>query len=136
MKKRIVLTFPPTQVGQPITYHLVKDYDLMVNILRGVVTPKEEGKLVVELTGSKKNLDGALAYLKQIGVGTASLAHDIKWYEDKCTHCTACIPMCPTGAMQVDRATMNVSFIKDKCIACELCVGICPFQALDIQYRE
>ena len=133
-KKRIVLTFPPTLVGQPITYHLVKDYDLMLNILRAVVNPNEGGLLVLELSGKKKSLEDGIQYLKGLGVEVQSLANDIRWHEDKCTHCTACIPTCPTQAMSVDRNTMEVSFIKDRCIACELCVPACPFTALEIQF--
>ena len=133
-KKRIVLKFPPSLVGQPITYHLVKDYDLMLNILRGVVTPNEEGRLVVELSGRKKSLEAGINYLKGLGVDIQSLAQDIKWHEDKCTHCTACIPACPTQAMFVDRDTMEVSFVKERCIACELCISVCPFKALEIQF--
>ena len=133
-KKRIVLTFPPTLVGQPITYHLVKDYDLMLNILRAVVTPNEGGLLVLELSGKKKSLEDGIQYLKGLGVEVQSLANDIRWHEDKCTHCTACIPTCPTQAMSVDRNTMEVSFIKDRCIACELCIPACPFTALEIQF--
>ena len=63
-KKRIVLTFPPSLVSQPITYHLVKDYDLMFNIMRGVITPDEEGRLVISLSGNKKSLEGGIEYLK------------------------------------------------------------------------
>jgi ferredoxin len=133
-KKRIVLTFPPTLVGQPITYHLVKDYDLMLNILRAIVTPKEEGRLVLELSGRKKSLEDGINYLKQLGVEIQSLAQDIKWHEDKCTHCTACIPACPTQAMSLERRTMEVSFVKEQCIACELCISVCPFKALEIQF--
>lgn len=133
-KKRIVLKFPPTLVGQPITYHLVKDYDLMLNILRGVVTPNEEGRLVVELSGRKRSLEDGITYLKGLGIDIQSLAQDIKWHEDKCTHCTACIPACPTQAMSVDRDTMEVSFVKERCIACELCISVCPFKALEIQF--
>lgn len=133
-KKRIVLTFPSTLVGQPITYHLVKDYDLMFNILRGVVAPNEQGRLVIELSGKKKSLDDGINYLKGLGIEIQSLAHDIKWHEDKCTHCTACIPTCPTQAMSLDRESMEVSFIKDDCIACELCISACPFKALEIQF--
>ncbi len=33
-KKRLVLAFHSTLVDQPVVYHLVKDYDLQVNILR------------------------------------------------------------------------------------------------------
>ena len=101
-KKRVVLTFSPTLVSQPVTYHLVKDYDLMVNILRGVVTPNEESGLVVELSGAKHALDDGMKYLAETGIHVQSLAQDIRWHEDKCTHCTACIPSCPTSALAVD----------------------------------
>jgi ferredoxin len=132
--KRIVLTFPPTLVGQPITSHLVKEYDLMLNLLRANVKPNEEGRMVLELSGAKKALEGGIDYLKDLGINVEPLAHDIKWHTDKCTHCTACIPACPSGAMEVDRETWDVSFHKDRCIACELCITICPFNALEIQF--
>lgn len=131
-KKRVVLTFPPTLVGQPITYHLVKDYDLMLNILRATVTPNEQGRLVVELSGLRKQLEDGITYMKGLGVEVQSLAQDIKWHEDKCTHCTACIPACPTQAMSVNRDTMEVAFSKERCIACELCIPVCPFRALEV----
>ena len=133
-KKRIVLTFPPSLVSQPITYHLVKDYDLMFNIMRGVITPDEEGRLVISLSGNKKSLEDGIDYLKKQGINVESLAHDIKWHEDKCTHCTACISTCPSGALDVDREEMMVSFNKDKCIACELCIKVCPYKAVEIQF--
>jgi len=132
--KRIVLTFPSTLVGQPITSHLVKEYDLMLNLLRANVTPNEEGRMVVELSGTKKALEGGIAYLKDLGINVESLAHDIKWHADKCTHCTACMPACPSGAMAVDRETWEVAFNKDLCIACGLCISVCPFNALEIQF--
>jgi ferredoxin len=100
-KKRVVLTFPPNLIDQPIAYHLIKDYDLMVNILRGNITPKEQGRLIVEMIGKKKNLDEGMEYLAGIGVEVQSLAQDIKWYEKKCTHCTVCIPMCPYKAVEI-----------------------------------
>jgi Fe-S-cluster-containing dehydrogenase component len=133
MQKRVVLTFPTSQVSQPIAYNLIKHYDLMLNILRGNITPNEEGRLVVELSGKKQALEAGLEYLKDLGIGVESLARDIKWHKDLCTHCTACIPACPTQALVVDRSTMTVSFHKDRCIACELCVPACPFKALEIQ---
>ncbi len=133
-KKRIVLAFPSTLVDQPVVYHLVKDYDLMVNILRGVVTPNQPGRLGVEITGKKKLLEDGLNYLKSLGVEIQSLAQDIKWHEDKCTQCTACIPICPTKALNVNRSTMEVAYDKERCIACELCITVCPFKALEIEF--
>ena len=82
--KRIVLTFPPTLVGQPITSHLVKDYDLMLNLLRANVKPNEEGRMVVELSGAKKALDDGIDYLLGLGINVESLARDIKWHKEKC----------------------------------------------------
>ena len=55
VSKRIVLKFPPNLIDQPIVYKLVKEYDLVFNILRARVTPKEEGELVIELQGKKQN---------------------------------------------------------------------------------
>jgi ferredoxin len=133
-KKRVVLTFPPNLIEQPIAYNLIKDYDLMVNVLRGNITPREQGRLIVEMSGSKKNVDAGMNYLSGLGVEVQSLAQDIKWHEDKCTHCTACISTCPSGALDVDREEMLVSFDKDKCLACELCIKVCPYKAVEIQF--
>lgn len=133
-KKRVVLTFPPDMIEQPITYHLVKEHDLMINILRANITPKEQGRLVVEMIGKKDSLDTGMAYLSGLGVEVQSLAQDIKWHEKKCIHCTACVPICPSGALTVDRDAMLVTFIKDKCIACELCIPVCPYGAIEIQF--
>jgi ferredoxin len=133
-KKRIVLTFPPNLIDQPIAYHLIKDYDLMVNILRGTITPREQGRLLVELSGKRGDVDKGMAYLTGLGIEVQPLAQDIKWHEKKCTHCTACIPICPSSALALDREKMLVSFDKDKCIACELCIPVCPYKAVEIQF--
>ncbi|MCD5390428.1 4Fe-4S binding protein [candidate division NPL-UPA2 bacterium] len=133
-KKRVVLTFPQKLVDQPITYHLIKDYDLMVNILRARVTPREEGRLVVELSGDEEPLDRGMKYLAELGVQAQPLAQDVKWHQDRCTHCTACISICPSQAFILDRQRMTISFDKDKCIACELCLPVCPYQAIEILF--
>ena len=133
-RKRLVLTFPPGLIDQPIAYNLIKNYDLMVNILKGNITPREQGRLIVEMVGKKSSLDAAMAYLSGLGIEVDSLAQDIKWHEKKCIHCTACIPICPTGALDLDRGEMLVSFTKDKCIVCELCIKVCPYKAIVIQF--
>jgi ferredoxin len=132
VKKKIVITFPHQLVEKPITYHLVKDYDLVVNIMKARVMPNEEGLLVVELTGKKENLEKGIKYLKGIGVNIQALANDIKWDKKKCIHCTECVGICPTKALSVDRKTMKVTFDKKKCIACGLCVDVCPYHAIEI----
>ena len=133
-KKRMVLRFPPGLVNKPITYKLVKDYDLVLNILRARVMPNEQGMLVTELSGTKANLDKGIKYLLDSGVEIQPLARDIKWDKKKCTHCTACVPLCPTEAFVVDEKSRKISFDKKKCIACEVCVKACPYRAITIVF--
>jgi ferredoxin len=131
---KVVLRFPPDLTDQPVTYNLIKEYDLMVNILRGHITPKEEGMLVLELTGGKKHLNRGMEYLAKLGVETQPLSKDVKWLKDRCTHCTACTSLCPTHALWVERDTMMVSFDREKCIACEMCITVCPYSAMEVQF--
>ena len=133
-KRRVVLSFPPHMIDQAVTYKLIKDFDLMINILRARITPKEQGRLVIEITGRKPELDAGINYLKEVGVEIQSLAQDVKWDENRCVHCTACVSICPTKALELDRTSMEVSFKRDKCIACELCLPVCPYQAMEILF--
>jgi L-aspartate semialdehyde sulfurtransferase ferredoxin len=132
VSKKLVLTFPPNLLDQPITYQLIKKYDLMVNILRARITPREQGRMVVELSGTAEAVEAGLAYLLEIGVGFQPLAQDVLWREDRCTQCTACTSACPTAALSVSRPDMRLTFDHGKCIACELCVSTCPYHAIEI----
>ena len=132
VSKKVVLRFPNRLVDKPIIYRLVKDYDLQFNILRASITPKEEGLLVLELSGKKKNYDDAARFLTGAGVDLQLLAQDVSRKEDRCTHCGACVTVCPVGAFSVDPVTRKVAFHDSKCIACELCIRSCPVRAMEV----
>ncbi len=134
VSKKVVLKFPHRLVDQPVIYRMVKDYDLEFNILKAYVTPREEGLLVLELNGEDKNFDKAIAYAKKLGVSVQPLSKDIKRNEKKCTHCGACVPICPTEALVVDPKTRKVEFYSEKCIACELCINACPPRAMELHF--
>lgn len=133
-KRRLVLTFPPKLVEEPITYRLIKDYDLVVNILRAKISPEEEGRLMIEISGEKSAVKRGMDYLKELNVSIQPLARDIRWLEERCTHCTVCVPLCPTGAIVVDRNSMEISLNKDKCIVCGACIPACPYRAIEILF--
>jgi len=134
VSKRIVLTFPHKMVDEPIVYKLVKDHDLIFNILQARITPKEEGLMVLELKGTKENYAEGVKYLASIGVKIKPLDQDVKMDKDRCTHCGACISVCPTEALYVDKKTMKVIFDPEKCVACELCVKACPPRAMIVKF--
>lgn len=133
-KKKVILTFPPSLVEEPITYNLIKNYDCMINILKATVRPKMEGRLVIELNGSREGLAQGLEYLKGIGVKVEPLAQEVRHLKDRCFHCTACIPHCPTQALSVDRKEMKVSFHQERCIMCEACLPVCAYKAMEIRF--
>lgn len=131
---RIVLKFPHRLLDQPIVTKLVKDYDLELNILKAYVTPREEGLMVIALKGKKTQYDDGVKYLKGLGITVEPLSRDIKRNDERCTHCGACVGVCPTEALVLDRKTMMVEFNSEKCVACELCVPACPPRAMELHF--
>ena len=132
IKKKVVLSFPPKVTEEPITYHLIADYGLMVNILRATIDPGKKGKMVIELKGEESELSRGLNYLERSGVLVDPFTSEIRYLEEKCTNCTACVPICPTAALNVDRATMVVSYDAEKCVVCGSCVTVCPYKAVEM----
>jgi len=129
--KKIVLKFPSGIVEKPLIYHLVKDYDLMVNILKANVNPSKEGSMVMELSGDSPNYDQGLDFLRRQGVIVDRLSEGIVRNIDKCTHCGACTSICPSGALYISRPSMEVIFEDDKCVICGVCLKTCPVKALE-----
>lgn len=134
VKKRYVLRFPPKLVDQYIVSDMVKKFDLVFNILKAYVDQREEGLLVMELGGQGNALKSALDYVKGLGVIVEPLDQDVKRNEESCTHCGACITICPSGALVVDEESRRVHFEDDKCIACEMCINTCPVRAMEIHF--
>jgi len=132
-KRTFILKFPKKLVDQPITYHLVKKFDLKINILQAHVTPKEEGQLILGVEGSKNKIGQGLEYLQATNVDVQSLGQEVSLDPHKCVDCGYCIPLCPPKAFQLDPNTMEVTLDKDKCIACGICVNICPYHAVEIK---
>jgi ferredoxin len=134
VSKRIVLHFPRRIVERAIVCRLAKDYDLEFNILKAFVTPEEEGLLVLELSGEQKEYDRGIKYLTETGVRIESLSQNFIRNEERCTHCGACVTVCPSGAFEVDPKTRLVSFDDEKCVACGLCIKACPPRAMEVHF--
>ena len=134
ISKRIVLRFPRRLVDRPIVSKLVRDFNLDFNILKASVTPEEEGLLILELTGKQSDYDKGIRYLTETGVRIQALSQDVSRNEARCTHCGACITICPTGAFELEPSTRLVNFYGDKCLACELCIKACPPRAMELHF--
>lgn len=128
--KKMFLQFPKCETEKPIVYHLVKDYDLIINIFRAKVTPDQEGYLVLDVSGEPEAIERGMDYVKSFGVIINSVESGILIDEKLCTHCGNCVSHCPSQALHIpDRKSMRVVFEQALCISCTHCISNCPFGA-------
>jgi len=131
--RKIVLTFPENTVTKPITYKLVKDFDLEFNILRAEVTPNIEGKMLIEIKGSSIQIEKGIKYLIQENVSVQEASKDIILDKEQCVHCGVCTSLCITQALSLNKNSFKLIFDKDKCILCGLCLNSCPVNAIKLK---
>lgn len=126
----ILLIFKKEIMYKPIIYRIAKDFDIVFNVLEAKIFPKQEGRIILGLTGTDAQLNETLDYFKAEGVEVQILADMIKRDEQKCVHCGACTAVCRVDALYIDRDTMEVIFDAQKCVACGLCRLACPVNAM------
>lgn len=135
IKKRYILNFPPDSGDKPFSYHLVKDYDIRINILKAEVYPGKRGSLLLELQGKKENIQHGVEYLKKQNIICESLDKRIHFQEEKCIDCGNCTAVCFPGALTMNQETWKLEFDKNQCVVCELCIPACPLHLFDIDFR-
>jgi len=131
-KRKYLLEFSPSIVNEPLTYRMVKDFDLMLNILRGEVNERG-GRLVIEVEGKPSQIHKGIKFLEECGVVVKELNEYVSKDEERCTHCGACLSICPAEAFTVNGETWEIIFNMDRCIACGLCVQACPPGAMKLK---
>ncbi len=131
--RKLVLTFPENIVTKPITYKLVKNFDLEFNILRAEITTEMEGKILIEIKGNKNQIEKGIEYLTKEGVTIQEASKDIIMDKEQCIHCGLCTSLCITKALTLDKINFKLNFNKDKCILCGFCQNSCPVNAIKIK---
>jgi len=135
-KRMLVLRFPPEITDKPIIWNLSHSFDLCFNILKAEILPGQEGLMVLELSGHRKNVTQGLRYLRSQQVEVKAVEQEIRRNNDVCIQCGACTGICPTGALCMNPGTMDVLFDAKKCSGCELCVLVCPVRAMGIRFSK
>ena len=131
-KKKLILSFPEKTVTSPVTYMLVKEFDLEFNILRAEITPDVEGKMHIELRGDDEKINKAIKYLEDTGVSVQEAEKNILIDKDSCVDCGECTSVCIPQALSLDNKTGKLIFDKDKCILCKSCLDSCPVKAIKL----
>lgn len=131
MTKKVLLYFPQCETEKPIISHLVRDYNLMVNLFRAKVTPNEEGYLILDLIGGEEHISQAMEYIRELNIEIRESSSSILWSQERCVSCGNCLTHCPTKALGIsDRTTMQIHFDHRKCVDCQNCIEVCPFNAI------
>ena len=130
--RKFLLNFSPSIVNQPIIFRLVKDFELMLNILRAGIDERG-GYTVMEIDGKPSQIKKGVGYLESSGVEVKELNEYVSKDEEKCTSCGACISICPAEAFEMVKGTYKVEFYKDRCIACGLCIDVCSPNAMKLK---
>lgn len=133
-KKRLVLTFPPEVVERPVVALMVRDYDIITNILRAEVHEGEIGRMLVELEGEAKRIREGVKYLKDLGVQVEEAITDIELDDGLCIDCGACTAVCSPRALKMGAPEWELELDKDRCILCGLCVDACPLQLITVKF--
>jgi len=131
-RRNYYIRYPKDISDKPVIYRLIKEYDVEVNILRADILPQREGILIIEMAGTKSNINDSLAYLEKLGVIIERLASRIRRDDERCFQCGACTGVCPVGALYIRRPDMAVMFDAEKCTGCSQCVLICPVRAMEM----
>lgn len=132
MKRKAILRFDSSTVEEPVTYQLIKKYDLWINILQAKFEPGVGGKLVLEMRGDKKSITAGLLFLKKQQVKIEFLEQEVFWNQDRCNHCGACVSVCPVNALSLNSQSYHLEFNYQDCVVCGYCAEACPVQAIDI----
>ena len=133
-KKRLVLTFPPEVVERPVVSLMVKEYDVITNILRAEIHEGEIGRMLVELEGEAKKIKAGVQHLKEQGVQVEEAITDIELDEELCISCGACTAVCQPRALKLGEPDWELGLNKDRCILCGFCVDACPLQLIKVKF--
>jgi L-aspartate semialdehyde sulfurtransferase ferredoxin len=134
MKKiKLKINFHKEIVGRPITYELIKKFDLMFNILHADINYGSEGTLITEIQGEEENISEALQYMTKMGIDHKLYEKSIIRKDDECIECGACTAVCPSRALKMT-SDGRLEFDKEKCLVCELCIKACPLRIISVEF--
>ncbi len=129
---KVSIIYPVTRLTAPVVSTLIKKYNLEINILHADISVTKTGTLIADMTGEDEDIEAALRYFEEAGVGYQLVTDQIVWDEERCVHCGACTAVCPSAALTMDQTDWSLVFNREKCLVCGLCVKACPLSAMHL----
>lgn len=136
MIKKVILSFPVDATDRSLTYDLVKQYDIRINILKAEIQAGKSGNLLVELEAEDDKLEQGIGYLTANGVTVSPVSSKVSRDESRCINCGNCASACFSHALTIGAPDWRLKFNPEKCIACKLCLKSCPLKLFRIEFAE
>lgn len=134
MKKKVIFVFPIEAADRPLTYDLVKLYDLKINILKAEIQPGKSGNLLVELEAGEGQIEEGIRYLVRNGVSVSPVSNKVSYDASRCIHCGNCASACFSRALTLGAPDWRLQFDPEKCIVCKLCLTSCPLDLFKVDF--
>jgi ABC-type methionine transport system ATPase subunit len=75
-KRRVMFTFPPELITEPVIYSLGQQFQVVTNIRRADVT-ENRGWVVLEMEGREEDIEEGIAWVTSKGVRVDPVSGDI-----------------------------------------------------------
>ncbi len=75
-KRRVMFTFPPELITEPVIYNLGQQFKVVTNIRRADVT-EDRGWVVLEMEGREEDIEGGISWVTGKGVRVDPIGGDI-----------------------------------------------------------
>lgn len=116
MKQLLTLVLPAENYAKPIIYHLIKEYNIKITILKAEIIPKKQGYLLIEAEGAEASLQNALQFLAQEQIKTIPDDKQTPVYKIAGAPCNTCAAACFSDAIVVNKQTLQQESRKETCI--------------------
>lgn len=130
MKTKLHMRFPAALTTTPVTYELIRIFDLKLNILKANIDFNLIGTILYDVEGNPKNIADAVEYLREKGLTVNLIPSTITIDEEQCTDCGLCTSVCGVEALTICAPDWKLNFDPDLCIGCNHCIPVCPSRVI------
>jgi len=131
MNIKILLKYAGEVLDKPILSDVIRKTSAEINILHAEIDSRK-GEILIGVEGPPAEIDKVVKLFEESGVEAEKLEHVVTLDSDICMDCGACVSLCPTGALSIEK-DYSVKLDEDKCILCEVCVPACPVRAIKVK---